>query len=113
MIYIASPYTHDDPDIMDHRFSQVRALTIALIEDGLTPFSPIVYCHEMAKHANFPRDAVFWQKLNASMLRRCDSMMVLQLPGWKTSHGVQWEISMAMALHISTVYIAVKPNANN
>lgn len=105
MIYLASPYTHEDPAIMQDRFDRVEAFTIRMFAQGVMVFSPIVYCHAMACKADFPRDAEFWQHFNADMLRHCDRLMVLRLGGWETSRGVQWEISMANALHIPVDYI--------
>jgi len=100
MIYLASPYTHEDPAVMQERFCAVELLVIHMLKQNIVVFSPIVYCHEMAVKADFPRDAGFWQGLNATFLRMSSRLVVLRLPGWDTSRGVQWEISMAEALQI-------------
>lgn len=112
MIYLASPYSHEDPAIMQERFNQVERLTIHMLKQNIVVFSPIVYCHEMAIKADFPRDAGFWQELNAAFLRLSSRLVVMRLPGWDTSRGVQWEISMAEALQIPVDYFEVNL-ANN
>lgn len=112
MIYLASPYTHEDPAVMQKRFEQVQTFTIYMIHKGAIVFSPIVYCHEMAVKAELPKDAIFWQKQNADMLRRSDYFMVLKLPGWDTSRGVQWELSMAEALFLPIEMIEVEIESN-
>lgn len=98
MIYIASPYSSPILEAQTIRFQKVRRFTIHLFNQGLIPFSPIVYAHEMAQAGGLRTDAKSWLKFNSSILRRSEAMFVYCLPGWRESKGVNMEIKQATAL---------------
>ena len=100
MIYIASPYSHPDKSIEEHRFQMVKQYVIDCFAREETPFSPIVYCHHIATEEGLPTHAAFWQRFNNNMMRRCESVRVLQLHGWNESKGVAYEMKMAIELGI-------------
>lgn len=103
MIYIASPYSHPDPTIQEHRFLEVRDFTARLLSAGFVVFSPIVYGHEMAKDHHMKGDALTWKRFNFDMIRRCEAIYLLQLPGWKESKGVDMELRLASILDMPVV----------
>lgn len=100
MIYVASPYSSPIAGAQEHRFRKVRRFTIHLFNQGLVPFSPIVYAHEMAAAGGLRTDAHSWLRFNSDMLRHSEAMFVYMLPGWKESKGVQYEIKQCKALLI-------------
>ena len=102
MIYIASPYSHPDPAVMQQRFEAVRDYTIQQTNLGQTVFSPIVYGHELAKVGNLGTCHEFWLEFNEHMLAGSRSMTVLMLDGWDASRGVQHELEFAARLSIPT-----------
>lgn len=91
-IYVASPYTHDDPKVMLHRMLEAMKYTASLISDQKWAYSPIVHCHNMARTYNFPVDHTFWAAFDAAMIVPCKEVHVLQIEGWDKSKGVQHEI---------------------
>jgi len=45
MIYLASPYTSDDPAVRQQRFEAACRAAAAMIRQGQTVFSPIAHSH--------------------------------------------------------------------
>lgn len=105
MIYVASPYTHTDPKIQEHRYYMAETYVVAALKQGIHVFSPIYYCHLIATKYKLPGDAVFWKKFNNNMMRRADAVHVLELVGWRESRGVQYELMMADELGIPIITV--------
>lgn len=96
--YLASPYTHKDPMVMEQRYEEALNATAHLIKEGQWTYSPIVHCHEMAKRHAFPTHVEFWKIYNHSFILASLGLVVLQIEGWKDSNGVLDEIDYAMGL---------------
>jgi hypothetical protein len=92
MIYLASPYTHTDPDVMQERFEYVRAAAAEMLARGEIVYSPIVHGHAIATAHDLPTDFEFWMRHSFAMLERADNLYVLRLDGWLESRGVTAEI---------------------
>lgn len=97
-IYLACPYSDDSPLIRNDRFLAANAAAAALINEGHLVFSPISHSHSIAVCHNLPRSFEFWESFDRWMLGACDEVVVLMLPGWKESAGVQAEIKIATEL---------------
>jgi hypothetical protein len=91
-LYVGSPYSHREPEIMEERYLAVAEFCADLAQTGNIPFSPIVHWHEIAKRFSLPRDAAFWHEQNMAMLAGAKALMVLTLPGWEDSVGLKLEI---------------------
>lgn len=98
MIYIASPYSSPILEAQTRRFERARAFVAHCFMNDMAAFSPIVYAHEMAGDFGFKTDAQSWLRFNSDILRRCDALFVLRLPGWDKSKGVQLEVNQAKVL---------------
>lgn len=110
MIYLASPYSHPEPDVMECRYEVVMRITARLIVDAkLIVYSPIVHCHVMAIKHQLPKDAEFWKVYNLGVLQKCDSLWVAKLSGWEQSKGVLWEIEQASQLNKPIKFIHPMP----
>ena len=105
MIYVASPYSHPDPKVQEHRYTMAETYVIAAIKQRLVVFSPIYYCHRLAVKFDLPGDAMFWKNFNNTMMRKADAVHVLQLVGWRESRGVQYEMMMAQELSIPIITV--------
>lgn len=93
-VYLACPYS--DPDLAVRRFRFVEATRAAakLTKQGFTVFSPITHSHPMAAvNPDLPGDLSFWGPRNSHFLDHSCKMVVLKLPGWERSAGVQAEIA--------------------
>ena len=105
LIYLASPYHHADPEVMEQRFRQVARMAGRLMLDGHVVYSPIVHCHPIASMINLPRDWAFWERFDRTMLARCDAVWVVKLPGWESSKGVSAEMRIAEELGLPITWI--------
>ena len=107
IFYVASPYSHPDPAVQEDRYSEaMRFVAWHLASQGPlpAPFSPIVYCHEMAKRFDLPKDFLFWRTLNRANLLVSAHMVVLRIPGWDESKGVLDELQFAQMHRIPHYY---------
>ncbi len=109
MIYIASPYTDPDPEVMQRRYEAVLRYCVHLVQQEAVPYSPIVNFHQMAHHFDLPKDRLYWRKVNATMLRRADRLDVLCLPEWNDSTGIREEINDADVMYITVGYVVGDP----
>ncbi len=103
-IYLASPYSHSDPSVREERFKAVCKAAAILMQRGYLILAPICHSHPIAKHG-LPTDWIFWEKYDRAILRRCEEMWVLMLPGWESSRGVQAEIKIAKELGMPVEFI--------
>jgi hypothetical protein len=92
LCYVASPYSNY-ADGLDAAFADIGAVTWRLHQAGVKCYSPVVYCHPIARalDAN-PLDADFWMAFTRPVLDRCDALIVVDLPGWDASYGISKEI---------------------
>ena len=97
LIYLASPYSHPDPAMRELRYKQACEVAALLMRDGHLVYSPIVHSHPLTAYG-LPADWDYWRRLDEEMLRRCDALAVLRLPGWEQSVGVQAELALAREL---------------
>ena len=111
MIYLASPYTHRDRAVCEQRFNDACFTAAALMRAGFSVFSPIVHSHPLVRYG-LPIEWEFWQAHDCKHLRRCDSMIVLTLDGWKLSRGVQAEINLAIAMDLPIHYFSPETISN-
>lgn len=92
MIYLASPYSHPDPEVRKQRFHEVCRIAAELIQQGEVVFCPIAHSHPLEVHGGLQGGWDFWAGQDIPFMERCDVMVVACLPGWSTSEGVQAEI---------------------
>lgn len=109
MIYLATPYTHSDPNVIEERFQRVTKVAGKLLENGEVVFSPITHCHEIAKLHNLPTNWEWWMKIDREYLSKCKVLYILTLDGWENSKGVNAEIALAkefgLDIHLVDEYL--------
>ena len=96
-IYLACPYTSQDPEIRQTRV-EVASITAALLaESGKAVYSPITHGHPMSQHLrpSALTDHEFWMKQCLPILAAADELWLLPLDGWQQSRGVQEELAFA------------------
>jgi len=89
-IYIGSPYSNGN---LEQRYRQVLHYCATLMRQKKWCYSPIVYCHEMAKVYNLPKDTGFWAEFNFAMMEAAIDFHILQIEGWQQSQGLAIEIA--------------------
>lgn len=103
--FLASPYYDQDPQVRAERYRKASAALAALIHEGRSVFSPIVMCHELAVEQDMKMEARDWWDFNRPFLLRAANVIVLQLPGWQESKGVDAEIQLARKSKKSIEYV--------
>jgi hypothetical protein len=94
MIYLASPYSHPDPAVREHRFQHACRAAAALLRAGIPTFAPIAHSVPIAEHG-LPTSWEFWRAVDLEHLRLCEAIVVLRLAGWERSVGVRAEVTLA------------------
>lgn len=109
LCYLASPYSHPDPAVRQIRFQVACEATAYLMRQGMHVFSPIVHSHPLASYG-LPEGWDFWRGPDSHFLSLCQRFVVLMLPGWRESIGVQDEIHMRQAAGRDVEYLAWPPD---
>ena len=104
MIYLCSPYNHDQAVVRQARFEAACRAAAELIRQGKTTFCPVSHSHGIA-HYGLPVGWPFWEKHDRRYLEACDEVVVLMLDGWPESVGVQAEIEIARSLGKPVSYL--------
>lgn len=105
MIYLASPYSDPDPQVMEERYQRTFRYTTIQLLNHVPIFSPIVYGYPFHATGALSGDADTWKFLNVAMVNAAHQVHVLTLPGWNTSKGVSIEIDLAHRLNIPVSYV--------
>ena len=95
--YLASPYSHVDPIVREHRYLLTRNSVGKLLSVGVQVISPIVHWHAAAVAADLPTDFGFWQPSCLTLLDHCDGLLQFTLDGWEKSEGMAGEVAHAFA----------------
>ena len=93
--YLATPYSRYYRG-NEEAFVEACKASAELIRRGMHIYSPIAHSHPIAEHGKIDNlDYKIWLSLSLVMLKQCDSLIVLKMPGWDESHGVSEEIKHA------------------
>jgi hypothetical protein len=98
MVYLASPYTHENREVETERFiAAVKACGWLMVNISYVQmiYSPIAHTHPIADVCTLPGFWSFWEACDKCMLSRCDEIWILTLDGWETSTGVTAERQIA------------------
>lgn len=105
-IYLASPYSHDDPAIRHERYYQAHKAILLIADQRVPVYSPIVHWHTAAVEAKLPTDHEFWKVQNDSMMYQCGEIWILTIDGWRQSKGVEYEINFATTHGIKVRHVS-------
>lgn len=97
--YIASPYSHPDPKVVEARIRELKECVAYVIENFhfAVPFSPVLYTHSIQESGIVVSPPEGWYAFDFAFLRKADRLIVLELEGWETSVGVALEIAFAQS----------------
>lgn len=96
VVYLASPYTHDDVYIREDRFLRsCRACAFAMNVWGVNITSAIVFTHPLVTRYTMPVEWEFWAKYDEVIIDTCEEVWVLCVPGFTHSVGANAEIKLA------------------
>lgn len=106
-IYLAAPYTDPNPAVRELRYAMTNQFAARLMEAGFAVFSPISQSHEIARYLppSLLMDHDHWMRMDLPLLERSILLVVLKLPGWEQSRGVDAEIRHARQCGIPTAFM--------
>lgn len=107
MVYLASPYNHENALVRSYRYKEAVIATSSLMAEAICVHSPIVHNHKIALYHDLGRGFDFWKKQDETILRRCDALLILVIPDWASSVGVSAETELAEQSHIPIFYLSV------
>ena len=105
LVYLATPYSHPDPEIREWRFKRVNKVAARLMREGVNVFSPISHTHPIAVAGDLPKGFDFWEQYDREILSHCTKMIVFRQEGWQLSAGVAAELSIAAELGLEIEYV--------
>lgn len=91
LVYLATPYFHSDPSVMEQRYIDGAMVAAKLIQQGFDVFNPIANNHEAATRSGSPLGWDYWSEFDRRMIALCDVLVVAKLPGWARSVGIAAE----------------------
>lgn len=98
-IFLACPYTDDDPAIREERFRAANKAAAWLIEQGHVVYSAVTHGHPITE-INNQMTWEFWKRQNFTMLSLCEQLTILALAGWEKSAGISVEIQESRRLKL-------------
>lgn len=107
LVYLASPYTHGVPEVEEERVAAADEAARLLVDMGALVYSPLSHFAYGRMRGVHP-DRAYAHGL--AMLSGCDAMIVLCLPGWMESEGVNGEVELADEASIP--YVLLEPNGD-
>lgn len=94
--YLANPYTHPEPEVMQARMAAVNAILKQYTQLGIPAMAAVAYTALMQKDDVCPPQG--WYHYDLGFLMGCESLTLLKLPGYRHSYGVQLELATANSL---------------
>jgi hypothetical protein len=106
LFYLAAPYSHDNPLVVQERMDIFARCETALMIQNIATVSPLAK-HYTVVQRGAGTDWQFWENYSRILLKRCDHLIILTMPGWYKSKGVRGELDFARDNRIP--YSFVKP----
>ncbi len=104
LVYLASPYTHQDPDVREARFEAACQCAVAFITRGVYIFSPVVHCHPLTL-MGMPQEWAHWEEYDRALLNASSSLVALTMNGSVGSVGMNEEWNIMRSELARPVYI--------
>lgn len=112
-IYLASPYSHPDPEVRRQRHIAACKKAAQYATKGIAHFAPIAQSHPVADHMAEEKrmDFELWMKLDLPLLRMASELHVLCIEGWRSSRGMTREIEYAdqLGIPVKQVFPDIEP----
>src|SRR3989338_9465268 len=105
--YLAQPYYGTELEIKQ-RVTIAHEVCFKFLQQGVPVFSPLAHNHAIIEQAppltSEQRRDIFLT-FDFVMLRSAAAMIVLKIPGWKQSHGLQCELEFCVKQDIPVLYV--------
>ena len=90
--YLASPYSHEDRNIISIRVHESERAIAWLTKQNVVVFGAIHHSHPLVKYG-LTGDWECWKKIDTAFLKKSDGLIILDITGWTTSKGVKAELT--------------------
>ena len=113
IVYLAGPYSNDAPSDPSNkaspakrlaRFDAVTEVARQLIEAKEIIYSPLTMTHPIDLRMENDPGSKFWVGFDEAFMEHCGRIIVIKLPGWEASTGVQHEIKFFAQRGITAEY---------
>ncbi|MGC0362904.1 hypothetical protein ABH922_000888 [Rhodococcus sp. 27YEA15] len=94
-IFLACPYSHADPGVVESRFIESNRTAAAIVESGNVVFSQVSMSHPInLTFVDKDKAAIgnLWAPIDEIFMDMLDELIILDLPGWDQSSGIKREI---------------------
>lgn len=109
LVYLAGPYSHPDKHVQQIREVLHNDYTFLIYDVYKQPvFGPITQSAVLAENYNLSGAYDYWKQMDRMMVRKCDAVWVIAIPGWKESIGVTDELNLARKLKKEILFIEEK-----
>ncbi len=99
LIYLSSPYTHEDQLVREVRFLEACKATSWVINTlRINAIGAMVHSHPLVVRYSLPVEWEFWADYDTTIIRACREVWVLCIPGYTNSTGVTTEVRIAKEL---------------
>lgn len=106
LIYLASPYTHEDSYVREIRFLQSSRATAWIINTHrLNVFGAITHTQALVTRYQMPVQWEFWAEYDTAFISHAKEVWVLCIPGYTNSTGVTTERKLATAMGKKIRYV--------
>lgn len=96
--YLASPYTHEDQGLVEHRVEMAHEYYCEFLIHGVSTYNATYESHRAARNHKLPTHYKFWTAHNSMFIRPSAGVIVACEEGWEESRGVQHEVGEAWEL---------------
>ena len=104
--YLATPYSEYEAGIEEAFKEAAKIAGERFVKNGIPIFCPIAHGHPMTTEANIPVDRYdIWLPQDQPFMDAAIGLIVVQMPGWKESRGVKYEIDVFTEAGKPVVYM--------
>lgn len=110
LYYVASPYTSSDPAIAKERCQLAVKAAKVITRLGYAAFVPIAYNAPWSGDPDYQVDTTwqFWESIDLPFLDRCAALILLEIPGWEKSTGVNAELDYCKEMGIPVMSFSLE-----
>lgn len=105
LTYLGMPFSHPDPNVVEQRMDVFWQAMGHWVKEGFNMISPMSLHPMFEKVLDLPTDWGYWEDYATLLLQKCDRLMIVAMPGWDISTGVQGEIDLAVEIGIPVLFI--------
>lgn len=106
LIYLSSPYTHEDSFVREVRFLEACKATSWVINTlKVNAVGAMVHSHPLVTRYSLPVEWEFWAGYDTALVKASKEVWVLCIPGYTNSTGVTTESKLAIEMNKKIRYM--------